>query len=61
MKNYNVTLYYHTNITVYVDANSAREAVEQARQYAARDDNDAVEVLLGGLVEDDTPDVEEVK
>ncbi len=61
MKKYEVTLYFHTNITVLVDAENEVDAIEQARQYAARDDNDAVEVLMEGLVEDNTPDVEELK
>lgn len=61
MKKYEVTLYFHTNITVLVDAENEGNAIEQARQYAARDDNDAVEMLMEGLVEDNTPDVEELK
>lgn len=61
MKNYRVRLSYHTNVEVNVCAENENEAIENARQYASRDDNDVIDIILGGLVEDSSPDVEEIK
>ena len=61
MKKYSVTLYYHTNIVTEVSANSEKEAIEQARQMAARDDKEIIDILLGGMYEDGQPDCEEVE
>lgn len=60
MKKYSVTLYYHTNIVTEVSANSEKEAIEQARQMAARDNQEIIDILLGGMYEDGQPDCEEV-
>lgn len=60
MKKYSVTLYYHTNIVVEVSAENEQEAIENARQMAARDDQEIIDILLGGMYEDGQPDCEEV-
>lgn len=55
MKKYEVTLYYHTNATVVVEAENENDAIEAA--YNKVDNNE----LLEGMQEDDSPDVEEIK
>ena len=61
MKKYSVTLYYHTNIVVEVSAENEQDAIENARQMAARDDQETIDILLGGMYEDDQPDCDEVE
>ena len=61
MKKYSVTLYYHTNIVTEVFANDEKEAIENARNITSRDDNEILDILLGGMYEDDQPDVDEIK
>ena len=58
MKKYSVTFYYHTNLTVEVEANSEEEALEKARdeQYDDMYNND----LLVGMQEDGDPDIEQL-
>ena len=58
MKKYEVTLYYHTNITVEVMASSEEEAIENAYSEAGKNEYD--KMLLDNLQSDDSPDVEEV-
>ena len=60
MKKYNVTLYYHTNVTVTVETDSEDECeiIELAREEATSCDYD--KELLGGLEEDSSPDIEEI-
>ena len=57
MKKYEVTLYYHTNITVEVMASSEEEAIENA--YSEADNPKYNEEILANMYEDDSPDVEE--
>ena len=58
MKKYEVTLYYHTNITVEVVASSEEEAIENAYCEAGKKkyDNQA----LQNMQSDGDPDVEEL-
>ena len=58
MKKYRVWLYYHTSISVDVEANDEEEAIESAREIGARDDADIIELILIGMEEDNSPDVE---
>lgn len=53
-KKYQITLYYHTSVTVEVEAENEQEAREKA--YNKVDSQE----LLDGLQEDDSPDVEEI-
>lgn len=55
MKKFRVTLYYHTNCTVEVEAENESDAVQKAYQI------DVENQLIEGLQEDDSPDVIEVK
>lgn len=61
MKKYSVTLYYHTNIVTEVYAENEQEAIENARQMAARDDQEIIDILLGGMYEDGQPDCDELE
>lgn len=47
MAKFNVTLYYHTNVTVEVEAKNEQEARNLA--YAKVDDEKYNDILLGGL------------
>ena len=59
MKKYEVTLYYHTNVTVVVEAENEDEAVEMAYDEACDEKyNDEFNM---NAVEDGCPDVEEVE
>ena len=58
MKRYKVRLYYHSSIEVEVSAINSKEAVETARSMA--ESVDAQQIVLDGLVEDDSPDVEPI-
>ena len=60
MKKYRVWLYYHTSISVDVEANDEEEAIESAREIGARDDADIIDLILNGMEEDNSPDVEEI-
>ena len=55
MAKFNVTLYYHTNVTVEVEAENEQEALELAEMEV--DDEKYNEQLLGNLDEDNNPDV----
>ena len=57
-KNYVVTLYFHTNLTVPVCAENEQEAKDIARSKACEWSN--LSALLEGMQEDDSPDVDEV-
>lgn len=54
-KDYEITLYFHTNVTMKVKAENAQDAKEAARCEVSKDEY--VQQLLDGLQEDDTPDV----
>lgn len=58
MKKYNVTFYYHTNITVAVKAEDEDEALDIA--YSEVEDSKYDKVALRNMQEDSGPDVEEV-
>ena len=55
MAKFNVTLYYHTNVTVEVEAENEQEALELAEMEV--DDEKYNEQLLGNLDEDNNPDI----
>lgn len=55
MAKFGVTLYYHTNVTVEVEAENEQEALELAEMEV--DDEKYNEQLLGNLDEDNDPDV----
>ena len=55
MAKFNVTLYYHTNVTVEVEADNEQEALELAEMEV--DDEKYNEQLLGNLDKDNDPDV----
>ena len=57
-KQFEVTLYYHTRITVEVVASSEKEAIEKA--YSEVDKPKYNKEALANMYEDDSPDVEEV-
>ena len=57
-KTYNVTFYYHTNVTVQVKATSEKKALKVAESEVTKECY--ILNILEGLQEDDTPDVEEV-
>lgn len=59
IKKYNVTLYYHTNLTVQVEAESEEAARKAA--YAEAEKECYISKLISGLQEDSEPDVEEDK
>ena len=56
MAKFNVTFYYHTNVTVQVEAENEKEALEIGEMEV--DDEKYNEQILGGLQEDNAPDVE---
>ena len=58
MKKYQVTFYYHTNITVEVEAENEEEALKEAEIEQCSDEY--TDDLLNGLQEDDSPDVVEL-
>lgn len=55
-KRYKVTLYYHTNVTVEVEAENEQEAINLAYAESALHTQE----LLDGLQEDSSPDVETI-
>lgn len=55
-KRYKVTLYYHTNVTVEVEAKDEQEAINLAYDESAYHTQE----LLDGLQEDSSPDVETI-
>lgn len=57
-RKYEVTLYFHTNVTVEVEADDETKAVDAARNESCRDEY--AEAILSGLQEDDSPDVNEI-
>ena len=59
MKKYEVTLYYHTDVTVEVDAKNEKEAI--ARAYLEVGDKRYDEPLLHNLTVDCDPEVEEIE
>jgi hypothetical protein len=58
-KTYNVTLYFHTNVSINVQAESEREAIDLAQAESARECY--IKELLDGLQEDSAPDAVEVE
>lgn len=58
-KNYEVTFYYHTNVTVEVKANSEEEALEKAEIEVGKKKYDAQ--VLHNIQEDADPDVYEIE
>lgn len=59
MKKYEVTLYFHTSITVEVEAKNEEDAIANA--YAVVGDSKYDEQVLNNTQEDGRPDVEEVE
>jgi hypothetical protein len=57
-KKFNVTLYFHTNTTISVEAENEKEAIELARAKSV--EKEYTQDLLNGLQEDSAPDAEEV-
>lgn len=55
MAKFNVTFYYHTSVTVEVEAENEEEALEIAEMEV--DDEKYNEQVLGNLDEDNDPDV----
>lgn len=55
MAKFNVTFYYHTSVTVEVEAENEDEALSNAQMEV--DDEKYNEQLLGNLDEDNDPDV----
>lgn len=55
MAKFDVTFYYHTNVTVEVEAENEEEALEIAETEV--DDEKYNEQILGNLTEDNSPDV----
>lgn len=53
MKKYDVTLYFHTNATITVEAENERDAVEKAREEVC----EYTDQLMNGMQEDSSPDV----
>lgn len=58
MKKYEVTLYYHSNITVVVEAENEEDAIDKAYDEAYDEKYD--EQFKMNATEDDDPDVEEL-
>lgn len=58
MKKYEVTLYYHTSITVEVEAKDEKDAIENAYAEAGKSEYD--QQFLNNVQEDGSPDVEEI-
>ena len=59
MKKYEVTLYYHTSLTVEVEAKDEKDAIANA--YAEAGDSKYDQQFLNNVQEDGSPDVEEVE
>lgn len=59
MKKYEVTLYYHTNVTVVVEAENEDEAIANGILEAGKSKYDYQ--ALANCVEDSEPTVEEVE
>lgn len=59
MKKYEVTLYYHTSLTVEVEAKNEEDAIANA--YAEACDSKYDAQVLNNIQEDGGPDVEEVE
>lgn len=59
MKKYEVTLYYHTSLTVEVEAKNEEDAIANA--YAVAGDSKYDDQVLNNIQEDGSPDVEEVE
>ena len=59
MAKFNVTLYYHTNVTVEVEAANEQEAKQMAYSQVGTDKYN--QQLLDGMQEDSAPDVEQVE
>jgi hypothetical protein len=59
MKKYEVTLYYHTSVTVEVEAKDEKDAIENAYAEAGKSKYD--QQFLNNVQEDGGPDVEEVE
>lgn len=57
MKKYEVTLYFHTNATITVEAENERDAVEKAREEVC----EYTDLLMNGMQEDSSPDVSETE
>lgn len=55
MAKFNVTFYYHTSVTVEVEAENEEEALSNAQMEV--DDEKYNEQILGNLDEDNDPDV----
>lgn len=58
MKQYEVTVYLHTNCTVIVEADNENDAVDVAFQKL--DDGENIEQCMAGFVSDGAPDVFEL-
>lgn len=56
MAKFNVTFYYHTNVTVEVEAENKKEALANAQMEV--EDEKYNQTLLNNLQEDNGPDVE---
>ena len=59
MKKYEVTLYYHTDVVVEVEAEDEKNALEKAYIEVGKKKYDAQ--ILHNVTEDADPDVEEVE
>ena len=59
MKKYRVTLYYHTNITVEVQAENEQDAEVNAGIEASKKEYD--QAILSGLERDSSPDIVEIE
>lgn len=58
MKKYDVTFYYHSSVTVTVEAEDEESAIDIARDEVCDPKYD--ETILRNIEEDNDPDVEEV-
>ena len=59
MKKYDVTFYYHTAVTVTVEAENEKEAIEAGRDEVC--DKKYDQTILDNLDEDNSPDAYEVE
>ena len=59
MKSYKVTLYYHSCLSVMVEAGNEQEAIELAREES--NSQESIDTIIEYIIEDDIPDVEEIK
>lgn len=57
-KSYEVSLYFHTNITIKVKAKNRKEALEKA--YSIAEEKESIDILVDGLIEDDSPDIVQI-